>query len=124
MKLNNIKLLVPMVLMLFFAVSCSDDDNGVTIPDPDMEEEMEEEEEEEEEQQQSTVVDLAVATADLSILVEALTEAELVETLQGDGPFTVFAPTNAAFEAFLADNNFASLDDVPDDVLEQVLLIL
>ena len=41
MKLNNIKLLVPMVLMLFFAVSCSDDDNGVTIPDPDMEEEME-----------------------------------------------------------------------------------
>ncbi|AYN67107.1 fasciclin domain-containing protein [Euzebyella marina] len=122
MKLNNIKLLVPMVLMLFFAVSCSDDDNGVTIPDPDMEEEMEEEEEEEEEQQQSTVVDLAVATADLSILVEALTEAELVETLQGDGPFTVFAPTNAAFEAFLADNNFTSLDDVPDDVLEQVLL--
>ncbi|MBC6999952.1 fasciclin domain-containing protein [Cytophaga sp. FL35] len=120
MRLNNIKLLVPMVLMLFFAVSCSDDDNGVTPPDPEMEEEMEEEEEQEEET--TTIVDLAVATADLSILVEALTEAELVETLQGDGPFTVFAPTNAAFEAFLADNNFASLDDIPEDVLEQVLL--
>lgn len=34
-----------------------------------------------------------------SILASALTAADLVETLQGDGPFTVFAPTNDAFEA-------------------------
>ncbi|WP_209405392.1 fasciclin domain-containing protein [Pseudozobellia sp. WGM2] len=120
MKLSTIKFMIPFALLLFFVVSCSDDDNGVTINNPEMEEEMEEQEEVEE--QQSTIVDLAVATADLSILVDALTEAELVETLQGDGPFTVFAPTNAAFEAFLADNNFGSLEDIPDDVLEQVLL--
>ncbi|SHJ84193.1 fasciclin domain-containing protein [Pseudozobellia thermophila] len=119
MKLNKMKLLVPFAFLLFFAVSCSDDDNGIV-----MEEEMEEMEEEEmeEEEEQSSIVELALATADLSILVDALTEAELVETLQGDGPFTVFAPTNAAFEAFLSDNGFASLDDIPEDVLEQVLL--
>ncbi len=69
-----------------------------------------------------TIVDLAVATEDLSNLVAALTEAGLVSALQGDGPFTVFAPTNAAFEAFLTDNGFASVADVPVDVLTQVLL--
>ncbi len=50
-----------------------------------------------------TVVDIAVADPDFSILVQALTTAGLVETLSGEGPFTVFAPTNAAFEALLAD---------------------
>ena len=69
-----------------------------------------------------TIVDLAVATEDLSNLVAALTQAGLVSALQGDGPFTVFAPTNAAFEAFLNDNGFASVADVPADVLTQVLL--
>lgn len=70
----------------------------------------------------TTIVDLALDTENLSILVDALTRANLVGTLQGDGPFTVFAPTNDAFAAFLATNNFASLDDVPSDVLTQVLL--
>ncbi|MGL4611657.1 MAG: fasciclin domain-containing protein [Trueperaceae bacterium] len=50
-----------------------------------------------------TIADVAVATDDLSILVEALTQANLVETLEGEGPFTVFAPTNAAFEALLEE---------------------
>ncbi len=68
------------------------------------------------------IVDLAIATDDLSNLVAALQSADLVAALQADGPFTVFAPTNAAFEAFLAANNFASLEDVPVDVLTQVLL--
>lgn len=45
------------------------------------------------------IVALASATPDLSTLVSAVQAAGLVETLQGDGPFTVFAPTNAAFSA-------------------------
>ncbi|MTD44701.1 fasciclin domain-containing protein [Conexibacter sp. W3-3-2] len=45
------------------------------------------------------IVALAQATPDLSTLVQAVTAADLVETLQGEGPFTVFAPSNAAFEA-------------------------
>ena len=45
----------------------------------------------------NTIVDLAVATPDLSTLVTALKAADLVDTLSGKGPFTVFAPTNEAF---------------------------
>jgi uncharacterized surface protein with fasciclin (FAS1) repeats len=44
-----------------------------------------------------TIVDIAVATPELSTLVSAVSAAGLVETLQGKGPFTVFAPTNKAF---------------------------
>jgi uncharacterized surface protein with fasciclin (FAS1) repeats len=51
---------------------------------------------------QSDIVELAVATPDLSTLVSAVTAADLVTTLQGEGPFTVFAPTNAAFNALPA----------------------
>jgi uncharacterized surface protein with fasciclin (FAS1) repeats len=46
-----------------------------------------------------TIVDVAMANPDFSTLVTALQEADLVETLQGEGPFTVFAPTDEAFAA-------------------------
>ncbi|MFD1063416.1 fasciclin domain-containing protein [Winogradskyella litorisediminis] len=46
---------------------------------------------------QKTIVDVAVGNEDFSTLVTALKAADLVSALQGDGPFTVFAPTNAAF---------------------------
>jgi uncharacterized surface protein with fasciclin (FAS1) repeats len=49
-----------------------------------------------------TLVDAAVDTPQLSTLVTALTAAELAETLSGEGPFTVFAPTNDAFAALPA----------------------
>ena len=49
------------------------------------------------------IVTLAQATPDLSILVEAVVAAGLVDTLKGTGPFTVFAPTNAAFAAVLTE---------------------
>jgi len=44
-----------------------------------------------------TIVDVAVGSKDHSTLVAALKAADLVETLQGKGPFTVFAPVNDAF---------------------------
>jgi uncharacterized surface protein with fasciclin (FAS1) repeats len=44
-----------------------------------------------------TVVGIAAGNKDFSTLVAAVKAAGLVETLSGDGPFTVFAPTNAAF---------------------------
>jgi uncharacterized surface protein with fasciclin (FAS1) repeats len=46
---------------------------------------------------QDTVVDVAVGNEDFSTLVTALKAADLVGALSGDGPFTVFAPNNAAF---------------------------
>ena len=52
---------------------------------------------------QRNIVELAQNTPELSILVEAVAAAGLVPTLQGQGPFTVFAPTNAAFAALLAE---------------------
>ena len=49
------------------------------------------------------IVATASALPDFSILVEAVVAAGLVGTLQGPGPFTVFAPTNAAFASLLAE---------------------
>jgi len=45
---------------------------------------------------------VATGNPEFSSLVAALAKAELVDALKADGPFTVFAPTNAAFDAFLA----------------------
>ncbi|GAA4066957.1 hypothetical protein GCM10022389_09800 [Flavobacterium cheonanense] len=46
----------------------------------------------------STIVDVALGNPDFSTLVAAVKAAGLVETLSSEGPFTVFAPTNAAFD--------------------------
>ena len=70
----------------------------------------------------STIVNLAVDSADLTSLVAALERANLVSALNGEGPFTVLAPTNDAFAAFLSANNFNSLEDVPVDILTKILL--
>lgn len=48
------------------------------------------------------IVDVAIGSPDHTTLVAAVTAAGLVETLKGTGPFTVFAPTNAAFSALPA----------------------
>jgi len=52
--------------------------------------------------QSKDIVDLAVGADNLKTLVAAVKAAGLVETLKGDGPFTVFAPTDAAFAALPA----------------------
>lgn len=70
----------------------------------------------------STIINLAVDSADLTSLVAALERTNLVSTLQGEGPFTVLAPSNDAFVTFLSANNFNSLEDVPVDVLTNILL--
>ena len=57
-----------------------------------------------------TIVEVASANDDFSTLVQAVTAADLATTLSGDGPFTVFAPTNAAFAA------------LPAGLLEKLLL--
>ena len=52
---------------------------------------------------ESTIASAVAANADLSTLGGALTAADLTATLSGPGPFTVFAPTNAAFELIPAE---------------------
>ena len=51
---------------------------------------------------QQDIVDVAAGNQDFETLVAAAKAAGLVDTLKGDGPFTVFAPTDAAFEALPA----------------------
>ncbi len=50
-------------------------------------------------QEENSIVDIAISDERFSTLVTALQAAGLAEALQGEGPFTVFAPTNAAFDA-------------------------
>ena len=72
-----------------------------------------------------TVVGHALGNPNFSILVQALTRSDLgvdyVTLLSGTGPFTVFAPTNAAFAALLTELNVASLNDIPAATLNSVL---
>ena len=69
----------------------------------------------------STIVETAVATDALSTLVAAVTAADLVETLSGDGPFTVFAPTNDAFGALPAGTVDTLLEPANREKLTSVL---
>lgn len=80
-------------------ISCGDDEE----PTPEVE--------------TNTIVDIALADTQFSTLVSALQRTNLVTTLQGDGPFTVFAPTNAAFTALGVD-----LATISDDALTEILL--
>lgn len=69
-----------------------------------------------------SIVDIAVSNPDFSILVAALAKAELVEALQAESPFTVFAPTNAAFEALLGELGITAEELLGQPQLADVLL--
>jgi len=59
------------------------------------------------------IVDIAVGAGTFETLVAAVTAAGLVDTLKGDGPFTVFAPTDEAFAALPEGTVEALLEDIP-----------
>ena len=61
----------------------------------------------------NTIVDIAAGNPDFSTLVAAVKAAGLVETLSGDGPFTVFAPTNEAFAKLPEGKVDSLLADIP-----------
>ena len=67
------------------------------------------------------IVEVASGNADFSTLVAAVKAAGLVETLSGDGPFTVFAPTNAAFDKLPAGTVDGLLKPESLDKLKSVL---
>jgi len=68
------------------------------------------------------IVDIAVKNGSFTTLVAALTQADLVGALQGEGPFTVFAPTDAAFAKLLADLGITAEDLLAHPDLSKVLL--
>ncbi|HEY4628761.1 MAG TPA: fasciclin domain-containing protein [Flavobacterium sp.] len=102
-NLLKIKCLVLLTFFAFAVTSCDNDDDNPAPVD-------------------NTITGKAIATTNLSILVQALVKADLATTLQGTGPYTVFAPTNDAFTAFLATTSYATINDVPKEVLTQILL--
>ena len=72
---------------------------------------------------QPTIVDIASGDADFSILVRALERTNLVSTLDGSGQWTVFAPTNAAFNTFFATlGSGVTVENVNAAVLKSILL--
>jgi transforming growth factor-beta-induced protein len=68
------------------------------------------------------IVDIAVNDGRFTVLVAALQQAGLVETLQGDGPFTVFAPTDDAFTALLGALDISAEQLLAQPALADVLL--
>jgi uncharacterized surface protein with fasciclin (FAS1) repeats len=69
-----------------------------------------------------TVVDIITSSPDHATLLAAIEAAGLGETLAGAGPYTVFAPNDAAFEAYVASAGLASADDLlADPALADVL---
>jgi uncharacterized surface protein with fasciclin (FAS1) repeats len=71
--------------------------------------------------QSGTIVDIAAGDSTFSTLVTAVKAAGLVETLSGDGPFTVFAPTNKAFAALPKGTLEKLLQPENRDLLRRVL---
>ena len=103
-KTLKFSLLAFVAFASFVSTSCSSDDDSST-PAVD-----------------NTITGIASRTANLSTLVSALNRAGLATTLQGSGPFTVFAPTNEAFATFLTANGYANIDAVPVAALKEILL--
>lgn len=89
-------ILSTLLLSLFVFTSCKN--NSEETKEKKVETETEETAQDmEAEPEVGTIVEVAVGNDDFSTLVSALKAAELVETLNGEGPFTVFAPTNDGF---------------------------
>jgi len=107
--MKNLKTLSKLAMILFVAIifsSCSNDDDGGQQPFVPT----------------NNIVELAQATPQLSSLVTALTKyPDLVELLSNEGTFTVFAPSNDAFAGLLEAIGQTSIDDIPEDVLKNVL---
>ena len=103
--MKNYFKILPILFLSLFITSCDDDndDDGVCCAG-------------------SSIVDLASETESLSSLLSALQLTGLDETLSSPGAFTVLAPTNDAFNAFLTNINANSIDEIPIDVLTNVLL--
>ena len=70
----------------------------------------------------STIYAVLNGNPNLSLFVDAIDVTGLSAPLNGSGPFTVFAPTNQAFNNFLLANGFGNIEAVPIPVLRQIVL--
>lgn len=108
MKTNIFKLsfaLAAIATASFFTSCDKDDDDNTSVPVAS-----------------KNIVQVASSNSDFSILTAALTKAGLVSALEGTGPFTVFAPNNAAFNDLFTQLGVSGLDDLSADILKPILL--
>lgn len=68
-----------------------------------------------------SVVNIALSNENFTTLVAAVVKAGLVDALSGSGPFTVFAPTNDAFDALFAELGVSGIDDLSAEALAPIL---
>jgi transforming growth factor-beta-induced protein len=129
MRMNRTKKFAAVVAVAalgFGMAACGDDDDTSSTPDDAIEDITDGDGT----AGDLTIVDLAVDAGEFTFLVTALELAGLVETLSGDGPYTVLAPTDDAFLALAQDliGPDATLDDLAaaltedEELLSYVLL--
>jgi len=102
MKTHTFKKLMLIPALAFGLVACNTDDTPDPIPESD-------------------IVDVVMANSDFNILEAALIQADLVTTLRGAGPFTVFAPTDNAFGRFLGANDLTADQLLANPALGDIL---
>lgn len=105
-KFTRLSYIILGILSSFVVLSCSKDDDNEQVNTP----------------QPKNIVQVASADSRFSILVEALNKANLASALQAEGPFTVFAPTNDAFEALFDDLGISGINDLDAATLTPILL--
>jgi transforming growth factor-beta-induced protein len=103
MKRKTFALVLIVLMGTVTATGCTKDDN--TTPTGEL-----------------TIAGYATSDKNFSILVEALTKADLVTVLNGTGNFTVFAPTNDAFNALFTQLGVAGIGDLSKETLTPILL--
>jgi transforming growth factor-beta-induced protein len=102
-KMQFIPLVILMIATALVMSSCSKDDDEPST-------------------ETKNIVQTASGDAQFSILTEALTKANLVSALEGPGPFTVFAPTNDAFNALFSQLGVSGINDLSAETLTPILL--
>lgn len=123
-----LRILALLLSLTLVAAACGDDDPvessgsdsaSASEPADDMADEMTEEDDAADEL--GTIVDVAVGAGSFETLVAAVTEAGLVDTLSGEGPFTVFAPTDDAFAAALDALGLTASELLASEALGDIL---
>ncbi len=128
MPIRPSRLLAAPLALALLTAACGDDATVAEAPAEETQVEAAESESTESESTESestgpgTIVDVAAANGSFTTLVAAVQAADLVETLSGDGPFTVLAPTDEAFAAALEALGLTAEELLADtDLLTSVL---
>ena len=116
MRTRTARLAAGLLPLALLAGACSDDDGGDAATEQSTDAADTTASDEMTGDEGTDVVDTAVAAGDFGTLVTAVQAAGLEETLRGDGPYTVFAPTDEAFAALPAGTLDTLLADPGGDL--------